>query len=148
MCQRDDLDRMVLIHRSWRIERWGTESAPWCLVHEATGFKVPVLRPYPGQEPLPPIEVCNFRSRAEAEAAAGEIDWNKADELAKDPEVQAAAKRYREKREFDDAYQRALVEARAGRGPWPWEPNGLLHRGKVVELPAQPSLFDDMEAAA
>jgi hypothetical protein len=130
-------------HQSYSIERQGTSFAPWCVIHKGTEFKASVLRPYPGPESLPPIEVCNFRSRAEAEAAAKEIDWPAVDERAKDPEVQAAAARWREKRDFDAAYQGALANARAGHEPWPWQPGGLLHRN-VVELEPKPlTLFED-----
>jgi hypothetical protein len=112
------------------LARRGTPSAPWSIVHRETGLKIPVLRPYPGHSevPLPPIEVANFRTRAEAHAAAKEIDWSVIAEACRRPEVIKAAEKYKRKRAFDAAYQRALVEARAARGPWPWEPEGLLHQ--------------------
>lgn len=135
---------------SYSIERSGTPFAPWCIIHKGTEFKVPVRRPYPGPESwLPPIDVCNFRSREEAERAAQEIDWPAVDERAKDREVQAAAARWRERRDFDAAYQHALANARAGREPWPWEPGGLLHRARSVEPdPDGPlTLFNVAEAA-
>lgn len=140
-------DPRSLLHRSYSVERSsGNDNAPWCVIHRGTEFKASVLRPYPGVENLPPIEVCNFRSREEAERAAQETDWPAIDERAKDPGIQAAAARWREKRDFDAAYQVALLEARAGREPWPWEEGGLLHRetpADVVEL----TLFDLPEAA-
>lgn len=138
-------DSDVLLRLSWSVARSGNDNAPWCVIHRGTEFKASVLRPYPGVENLPPIEVCNFRSRQEAEAAAQEIDWPAVDERAKDPEIQAAAARYREKRDFDAAYQVALTEARAGREPFPWEPGGLMHREPVE--PETLTLFDLPEAA-
>jgi hypothetical protein len=77
---------------------------------------------------LPLIEVANFRTRAEAHDAAKEIDWAAIVESCRRPEVIKAAEEYKRKRAFDAAYQNALVEARADRGPWPWEPEGLLHQ--------------------
>lgn len=139
-------NRDSLVHQSYSVKRSsGNDNAPWCVIHKGTEFKASVLRPYPGVEKLPPFEVCNFRSREEAEAAAQEIDWPAVDERAKDPEIQAAAARWRKKRDFDAAYQVALVEARAGREPWPWEPGGLLHR-EAAE-PVELTLFDLAEAA-
>lgn len=144
------MNRDSLLHRSYTVERSGNDNAPWCIIHRGTEFKASVLRPYPGVENLPPIEVCNFRSRQEAERAAQEIDWPAVDERAKDPEIQAAAARYRAQRDFDAAYQQALTNARAGHEPWPWEPGGLMHRDTVIELEAKTvpmTLFDLPEAA-
>jgi hypothetical protein len=131
--------------RSWSVERHGTDSAPWCVIHRATGFKVPALRPYPGVEDLPPIEVCNFRSRAEAEKVAQGTDWAAVDAIAATPGVQAAAARYRAQRDFDAAYQIALRRAREGLEPWPWQAGGLMHREPAG--PESLTLFDLPEAA-
>lgn len=140
---------MALPHQGWSIERdSGNRNAPWRIVHKGTWLPVPVLRPYPGADDLPPIEVCNFRSRQEAEAAAQEIDWAAVEEIAERAETIEAGRRYREKRAFDETYQQALDEARAGREPWPWEAGGLLHRNVVeLETPAPMTLFDLEEAA-
>lgn len=113
---------------SYVIERRGTSSAPWTVVHRESGLTVSVERPYPGQEALPPIEVANFRSREEAEAAAMEIDWSAVDARAALPEWRLIARQVAERRTFDAAYQAALTAARSGEGPWPWERDGLLHR--------------------
>ena len=140
-------DSPVSFHQSYSVERQGTDFAPWCVIHRGTGFKVPVVRPYPGPESfLPPIEVCNFRSRQEAEKAAQEIDWPAVDAIGATPEVQAAAAHYRAQRDFDAVYQAALTEARAGREPWPWEPGGLLHRDGPAPV-TEMTLFDLPEAA-
>lgn len=136
------------LHRVWSVERCsGNSYAPWQIIHKATELPVPVLRPYPSVEDLPPIWVQNHRSKPEAEAAAAEVDWQKVDEILSTPEALEHARRYREKRDFDAAYQVALVEARAGREPWPWEPGGLLHRDVVELESAELTLFDLPEAA-
>jgi hypothetical protein len=120
------------------IERRGTDFAPWTVVHRASGLAVPVWRPYPGPGKLPPIQVANHRSHEEATKAAGEIDWDEVDRLAATPKMRATAKREAERRVFDAAYQHALTEARADRGPWPWEPDGLLNALAVAAIPSRP----------
>jgi hypothetical protein len=135
------------LRRGWSVERSsGNANAPWQIIHIATGLPVPVLRPYPGVEKLPPIWVQNHRSKPEAEKAAAELDWANVGEILSTPEALEHAKRYREKKAFDEAYQLALTEARAGREPWPWEPGGLLHRD-VVELEQPLTLFEVPRAA-
>lgn len=138
-----------LLHQSYTVERSGNDNAPWCIIHRGTEFKVPVRRPYPGPEPwLPPIDVCNFRSRAEAEAAAQEIDWASVDEAAQDPEVQRAAAQWRKRRDHDAAFQVALANARAGLEPFPWEPGGFSRRDEGLPVESvELTLFNLAEAA-
>lgn len=129
---------------SWALE---CHEGTWSVMHRATELRIAVWRPYPGHESfLPPIQVANFGSRKEAEAAAAEIDWNEVDRHAAAAEVQAQASAWREKRDFEIAYQVALKRARADLEPWPWQPGGLLHR--APEAPAADDTQLDLGLAA
>lgn len=112
------------------IERRGTSSAPWTVVHRSSGLTISVERPYPSQDagwPFPPIQVANHRTPREAEAAAQEIDWALVNARAAEPEWQARAKHEAERRERDAEFQAALARHRDGNGPAPWEREGILH---------------------